>query len=60
MSLLQGNIAQDAKFDEDALISTLETYRRLAQSSDARLIVMPETALPLLRRERAGKLPRPS
>jgi apolipoprotein N-acyltransferase len=49
VSLLQGNIAQDTKFAEDALITTLETYRRLAQSSDARLIVLPETALPLLR-----------
>jgi apolipoprotein N-acyltransferase len=49
VSLLQGNIAQDTKFDEDALIGTLESYRRLAESSDARLIVMPETALPLLR-----------
>ena len=49
VSLLQGNIVQDAKFAEDALIGTLETYRRLAQSSDARLIILPETALPLLR-----------
>ena len=49
VSLLQGNIAQDTKFAEEALVGTLETYRRLAQSSDARLIVMPETALPLLR-----------
>ncbi|MDP2760890.1 MAG: apolipoprotein N-acyltransferase [Sideroxyarcus sp.] len=49
VSLLQGNIAQDEKFEEGTMIGTLETYRRLAQSSDARLIVMPETALPLLR-----------
>ncbi|MFA5371954.1 MAG: apolipoprotein N-acyltransferase [Sideroxydans sp.] len=49
VSLLQGNIAQEEKFEEGRLIGTLETYRRLAQSSDARLIVMPETALPLLR-----------
>jgi apolipoprotein N-acyltransferase len=49
VSLLQGNIAQDTKFAEDELIATLETYRRLAQSTDARLIVLPETALPLLR-----------
>ncbi len=49
VSLLQGNIAQDTKFSEDALIGTLETYRRLAESSDARLIVLPETAIPLLR-----------
>jgi apolipoprotein N-acyltransferase len=49
VSLLQGNIAQDDKFDEERLIDILETYRRLAESSDARLIVLPETALPLLR-----------
>lgn len=49
VSLLQGNVAQDEKFDEDKLIATLEAYRRLAQGSDARLIVLPETALPLLR-----------
>lgn len=49
VSLLQGNIAQDTKFNEDALIGTLEKYRMLAESSDARLIIMPETAIPLLR-----------
>ena len=49
VSLLQGNIAQGIKFDENNLIGTIETYRRLAQSSDARLIIMPETAIPLLR-----------
>lgn len=49
VSLLQGNIAQDEKFEEGTLIGTLETYRRLAEASTARLIVMPETALPLLR-----------
>jgi len=49
VSLLQGNIAQDVKFAESRLVESLEIYRRLAQGSDARLIVMPETALPLLR-----------
>ncbi len=48
VSLLQGNIAQGAKFAESNLVGTLEIYRRLAQNSDARLIVMPETALPML------------
>ncbi len=48
VSLLQGNIAQDEKFEEERLVSTLETYRRLVEDSDARLIVLPETALPLL------------
>lgn len=50
-ALLQGNIAQDLKFSEATLVDTLETYRRLAESSDARLIVLPETALPLLREQ---------
>jgi apolipoprotein N-acyltransferase len=51
VSLLQGNIDQDIKFETDHLVGTIETYRRLAQSSDARLIVMPETAIPMLREE---------
>jgi apolipoprotein N-acyltransferase len=51
VALVQGNIAQELKFNGDALVSTLETYRRLALSSDARLIVLPETAIPLLREE---------
>jgi apolipoprotein N-acyltransferase len=49
VSLLQGNIPQDEKFSQEKLVSTLETYRRLVQGSDARLIVLPETAIPLLR-----------
>ena len=51
VSLLQGNIEQGVKFNEGSLIGTIETYRRLVQSSDARLIVLPETALPLLRHD---------
>ncbi|MFH2134578.1 MAG: apolipoprotein N-acyltransferase [Pseudomonadota bacterium] len=49
VSLLQGNIPQDEKFSQETLVATLETYRRLAQGSDARLIVLPETAFPMLR-----------
>ncbi len=51
VALVQGNIAQDIKFKEDALVGTLETYRHLALQSEARLTVLPETALPLLRHE---------
>jgi len=51
VSLLQGNIAQELKFREDKLIGTLEAYRRLVMQSNARLIVLPETALPILRQE---------
>jgi apolipoprotein N-acyltransferase len=51
VSLVQGNIPQELKFEQDRLVGTLETYRRLVEQSDARLIVLPETAIPLLRSE---------
>ncbi|MDO8813378.1 MAG: apolipoprotein N-acyltransferase [Gallionella sp.] len=51
VALVQGNIAQDIKFNEDALVGTLDTYRRLTLQNPARLTVLPETALPLLRHE---------
>ncbi|MDZ4201035.1 MAG: apolipoprotein N-acyltransferase [Gallionella sp.] len=51
VALVQGNISQDLKFNQDALVGTLETYRRLAMQTDARLTVLPETAFPLLRTE---------
>lgn len=50
-SLLQGNIPQELKFNEDKLADTLETYRRMILQTDARLIVLPETAFPVLRHE---------
>jgi apolipoprotein N-acyltransferase len=49
VALAQGNIPQNLKFNEDALVGTLETYRRLVEQNPARLTVLPETALPLLR-----------
>jgi apolipoprotein N-acyltransferase len=48
---MQGNIAQDIKFNENALVGTLEAYLSLALQNPARLTVLPETALPLLRHE---------
>lgn len=51
VSLLQGNIAQDLKFREDQLPGTLRTYRDLIRQASARLIILPETALPLLKQE---------
>jgi apolipoprotein N-acyltransferase len=47
VSLLQGNVAQDLKWREDRVRPTLERYLELARASDGRLIVLPETALPL-------------
>jgi apolipoprotein N-acyltransferase len=45
-ALLQGNIPQDMKFDPARYRATLETYLRLAEGSNAKLIVFPETAVP--------------
>lgn len=46
VSLLQGNVPQDLKFDPARYERTLATYARLAGESRARLIVLPETAIP--------------
>ncbi|MDD2685104.1 MAG: apolipoprotein N-acyltransferase [Gallionella sp.] len=51
VALIQGNIAQNSKFDSNELFGTLERYRRLVLASDAQLTVLPETAFPLLRAE---------
>ncbi|MFC7298988.1 apolipoprotein N-acyltransferase [Herminiimonas aquatilis] len=47
VALLQGNIPQDLKWRPNQLNDTLDTYYLLAKQSDASLIVMPETAMPL-------------
>ncbi len=49
VALLQGNVAQEMKFRPDELERTLVDYRTAVLASDARLILLPETALPLLR-----------
>jgi apolipoprotein N-acyltransferase len=48
VALLQGNISQDLKWAPEIAQQTIERYVRMAEASDARLIVMPETAMPLL------------
>ncbi len=45
-SLVQGNVPQDLKFDPGRYAHALETHARLAEASRARLIVLPETAVP--------------
>jgi apolipoprotein N-acyltransferase len=47
VSLLQGNIAQEIKWEREQVEDTLELYRKLALESNTPLIVFPETALPL-------------
>jgi apolipoprotein N-acyltransferase len=51
VSLLQGNIPQDMKWQPDSIEPTLDAYRELVVASRARLIVLPETALPLFLHE---------
>jgi apolipoprotein N-acyltransferase len=46
VSLVQGNVPQDLKFDPARYERMLATYERLVEESRARLIVLPETALP--------------
>lgn len=46
VSLLQGNIPQELKFVPGRYEATLETYARLAERAQGRLIVWPETAIP--------------
>ncbi len=46
--LLQGNVAQDMKFDEGHLVQSLQLYRDMIMAAPADLIATPETAIPLL------------
>jgi apolipoprotein N-acyltransferase len=45
-ALLQGNIEQDLKFRPERYAPILQTYAELTQASSAKLIVLPETAIP--------------
>lgn len=51
VTLVQGNISQDIKFNEESRASSLDSYRRLVMQNPARLTVLPETAFPMLRDE---------
>ncbi len=48
VSLIQGNIAQNLKWREDQRAATIEVYLGLVEKSRGRLIVLPETALPMM------------
>lgn len=47
-ALIQGNIAQDLKWSPDITLHTIELYLEMIKQSDAQLIVLPETAFPIL------------
>ena len=46
VALLQGNIEQEMKFSPERYPGIFDTYARLAEGTNAKLIVLPETALP--------------
>ena len=48
VALLQGNVEQSLKWREDQRIPTLNNYLEMVEKTSARLIVLPETALPVL------------
>ncbi len=51
VSLLQGNIPQDQKFQETMRGLTLQRYVTMLKQSYSRLVVMPESAFPLIRQK---------
>jgi apolipoprotein N-acyltransferase len=51
VALLQGNIAQSLKWVPETAERTLLQYLTMAEASSAKLILMPETALPVLSSE---------
>lgn len=51
VALVQGNIGQDIKWEPAVIQATLDKYLAMTLQSSAQLIVLPETALPLLSRQ---------
>lgn len=48
VTLVQGNVAQELKFREDKLLMTLVNFEELVSRTRSPLVILPETALPLL------------
>ena len=46
VALLQGNIPQEIKWRDETRAATLERYRRMILDAKAKVVVLPETALP--------------
>ncbi|MBL8511332.1 MAG: apolipoprotein N-acyltransferase [Betaproteobacteria bacterium] len=46
VALVQGNIEQHLKWREDQRIPSLQNYRELVEATRAKLIILPESALP--------------
>jgi apolipoprotein N-acyltransferase len=51
VSLVQGNVTQDLKFDPEFRRTTFELYTGLVRESRGRLVVLPESAFPVFAQE---------
>ena len=51
VSLLQGNVPQEMKWRPEVVAGTLQQYEQMTRATRARLVVLPETALPLFWQE---------
>ena len=54
IALLQGNITQDLKWQEDELQRTMDKYLAMVEDTQAKLVILPETALPVLAQDIPG------
>jgi apolipoprotein N-acyltransferase len=48
VALVQGNIAQNEKWSPETAQSTIDQYLSMLKTSNAKLIILPETALPVI------------
>ena len=48
IALLQGNIPEELKWKDETRKATLDTYRDMVAAAQAKIVVLPETALPEL------------
>ena len=51
VALLQGNIAQGMKWDPEAFQHTIQTYYNMVATTEADIVIMPETAIPVMRQD---------
>ena len=47
VALVQGNVAQERKFSPEVLPAIFTEYRDMVSRTDARLVILPETAFPI-------------
>ena len=51
VALLQGNIEQSMKWDPEAFQHTIQTYYDMVAETSADIVILPETAIPVMRQD---------